>query len=424
MPKTGAQKGVVFTGKNFTCRVKVVDAMMGTGKTSAAINYINENLEQKRFLYITPYLDEVDRVKKSCPGAKFYSPKPFKNTRGGKFIDLKKLLRKGENICTTHALFQLFDRECIDLCLYHDYVLIMDEVAEVVSGYEIGEKDLAGLLKLYAYVEPGTGILRWRDDQADYRDSYYQNEKRLIDLESLCVYGSDVTLWLFPVEAFNAFSEIYILTYMFDGQVQRYYYDYYGLPYERLYVQGDSPDTYAFSEVPGLEKKYDYRSLIEIVENDRMNKIGDPEFALSKNWYVRNLENPQMKELKKNLYNYFNNIRRSPTSDNLWTTFKDAKSKLSGNGYTRGFLACNARATNEYSGRHNIAYLVNRYINTVVKQFFVTHGVEVLEDEFALSEMVQFIWRSAIRRGEPISVYVPSSRMRRLLEEWLKKVST
>ena len=85
---------MVFTRKNFTCRVKVVDAMMGTGKTSAAINYINENLEQKRFLYITPYLDEVDRVKKSCPGAKFYSPKPFRNTRGGKFIDLKKLLRK------------------------------------------------------------------------------------------------------------------------------------------------------------------------------------------------------------------------------------------------------------------------------------------------------------------------------------------
>lgn len=409
--------------KKFTCQVKVVDAMMGTGKTSAAINYINQHLYNKKFLYITPYLDEVDRVKKSCPEAKFYSPKPFKNTRGGKFLDLKKLLRKGENICTTHALFQLFDRECIDLCLFHNYVLIMDEVAEVVSDYEIGEKDLEGLLKLYAYVEPETGILRWREDQANYEDTYYQNEKRLIDLESLCVYGTSVTLWLFPVETFNAFSEIFILTYMFDGQIQRYYYDYYGLPYERIYVQGDSAKTYAFSETPGLEKKYDYRSLIEILDNEKMNKIGDPEFALSKNWYTRNLDNPQMKELKRNIYNFFNNIMKTPTSDNLWTTFKLAKQKLSGNGYTRGFLSCNARATNQYSDRHNIAYLVNRYISTVVKQFFVTHGVEVLEDEFALSEMVQFIWRSAIRRGEAISVYVPSSRMRRLLESWLDEVS-
>lgn len=33
--------------------------------------------------------------------------------------------------------------------------------------------------------------------------------------------------------------------------------------------------------------------------------------------------------------------------------------------------------------------------------------------------MVQFIWRSRIREGKEISLYIPSKRMRELLKEWL-----
>jgi len=40
---------------------------------------------------------------------------------------------------------------------------------------------------------------------------------------------------------------------------------------------------------------------------------------------------------------------------------------------------------------------------------------------FALSEMLQFIWRSAIRDNQPIHLYVPSERMRKLLMDWLNE---
>ena len=46
-------------------------------------------------------------------------------------------------------------------------------------------------------------------------------------------------------------------------------------------------------------------------------------------------------------------------------------------------------------------------------------GFPVNEDVFALSEMVQWIWRSAIREGNPINIYVPSARMRDLLTRWM-----
>jgi hypothetical protein len=40
-------------------------------------------------------------------------------------------------------------------------------------------------------------------------------------------------------------------------------------------------------------------------------------------------------------------------------------------------------------------------------------------DMYALSSLIQWVWRSAIRDGKPIILYVPSSRMRGLLIKWL-----
>jgi len=35
--------------------------------------------------------------------------------------------------------------------------------------------------------------------------------------------------------------------------------------------------------------------------------------------------------------------------------------------------------------------------------------------------MLRWISRSAVRNGEPVTVYVPSKRMRCLLESWIQK---
>lgn len=41
--------------------VNIVDNLMGKGKSSAALQYINDNRD-KRYLYVTPYLSECQRV--------------------------------------------------------------------------------------------------------------------------------------------------------------------------------------------------------------------------------------------------------------------------------------------------------------------------------------------------------------------------
>jgi hypothetical protein len=151
--------------------------------------------------------------------------------------------------------------------------------------------------------------------------------------------------------------------------------------------------------------------------------IGDRETDLSKSWYERNKKNVSIKILKNNMLNFFKNIRGGKSSDNIWTTFKDYHSCLIGKGYTKGFLPLNSRATNEYRDRTSVAYPVNRYLNPFVKNFFTTNNIEVDEDGYALSEMLQFIWRSAIRQGKEIWVYIPSVRMRNLLKKWIEENS-
>ena len=56
----------------------------------------------------------------------------------------------------------------------------------------------------------------------------------------------------------------------------------------------------------------------------------------------------------------------------------------------------------------------------MIKGYFEDRGIKVQEDLHALSEMVQWIWRSQIRRGDPITVFIPSERMRSLLIDWLR----
>ena len=58
-------------------------------------------------------------------------------------------------------------------------------------------------------------------------------------------------------------------------------------------------------------------------------------------------------------------------------------------------------------------------MNPYVKEFFVDNGIAVDEDVYSLSVMLQWIWRSAIRDGNHINIYLPSSRMRGLLLKWL-----
>ena len=85
-------------------KVTVIDSICGSGKTSWAIEEMNENIEQK-YIYITPFLDEVKRVKEGCIDRYFCEPNE-KLGKGSKYNHFVELLKQGKNIASTHALFR------------------------------------------------------------------------------------------------------------------------------------------------------------------------------------------------------------------------------------------------------------------------------------------------------------------------------
>ena len=56
-----------------------------------------------------------------------------------------------------------------------------------------------------------------------------------------------------------------------------------------------------------------------------------------------------------------------------------------------------------------------------IKQFIDHYHIEFDEDLFSLSALLQWIWRSQIRDGRPVDIYIPSERMRTLLKVWMKE---
>lgn len=398
-------------------KINVVDAGCGVGKTTALINLINNDTSNQKYIFITPFLSEVERIKKSCPDKNFVSPDENNKT---KLEHFSKLINEGRNIVTTHALFKKIDSDRVSIEALQNYVLIMDEVADMVEELPVSKSDLK-LLSNKVTIHPRTHMVEWNDN--DYQGKF-DEYKRMIKLNNIFAYvdqNNNIVsmMWLFPYRVFQAFQQIYILTYMFDGQIQKKYFDYFGASYANWYVK-----DFNLTPTPQI---YDYRhtkSLINVCQDQKLNEVGDNRTALSISWFSRNRRTQEMTTLQNNIRSFFRSHAKVSGNKMLWTTFKEYKYNVKRNGFAKGFAPINCRATNEYSNKTAIAYIGNRFFKPTIKNFFTFNNIPTekqFEDKFALSELVQFVFRSAIRNDKPIDVYIPSKRMRDLFEEWLKK---
>lgn len=394
--------------------IKVIDARMGRGKSSAAIRYMNENKGKKRFLYITPYLDEVDRI---CEYCDFDQPESDKHSKSA---ELKRHLIHGDNVAASHSLFYLMDKEALDLVVSKHYSLIIDESINAVSKVYITDHDFK-IVTEQMTTEDEFGMLHWIDDTYDGAFSVY---KEMADAGSLYRLNSAL-LNLIDPNLIKAFDEVYMLTYLFEGQYQKAYLEYFGFDYKVCGVEVDE-EGFKFSDKPDAPPPVDYRDLIHIVDSEKMNSVGDKPFSLSKAWYNRRgYHHSDIVALRSRMDTFFRKMTSGGSNKRLWSCFKESHEKLiPKNGrYRDNFLQISSRATNQYKNRTDIAYLANRFADPNVLNFFAQRDIQIDADKFALSEMLQWIWRSAIRDGEPINAYIPSKRMRMLLIDWINETS-
>jgi hypothetical protein len=432
--------------------VVVIDTIMGAGKTTYIIDYMNRAYSQAladllcghsdrqppKFLYVTPLLDEVERVKIKCPSLDFRDPQPI---HGRKYYGLDRLIEEGANIATTHALFGHLSQDTLSKLKEQDYVLVIDEVLTCVDYFQLLTKDDIKLLfsNGLVYVD-GTSHLRWNHVTAPNYRGKFETIRNLCENGNLIAWSlngqefeagkrGSVLLWQFPVEFLAAFKEVYILTYMFLGSPMRAYLEAEGVSFDLRTVTDKGARLVPWSTAAERDAKERIRRRLKIYEG-KLNEAGRAPPGtraqpLSKGWFTHGRAAVSNK-LQTATTNFFRWHSRNgvDTRQFAWTTFKAQRTALVGKGYRHHtqWIPLNAKATNDYRHKTVLAYLANRFCIPEIKGYFESRGVDVYEDLYALSELVQWLWRSAIRDDrEPrdVHVYVPSGRMRDLLTLWL-----
>lgn len=434
-------------------QVKIIDAICGAGKTSYAIQMMNDNSQvgfgskgdfytsTKKYIYVTPFLNEVTRV---INGTKAEFSEPI-NKKGSKYEHVKKLIEDGKSIVMTHELFSRLDEDTLTDIECEGYTLIMDEVANVLEQIKISSSDLGYLLKSGAIeIDNKSKKVSWLDEDYDVSENNrFRDIRVLAERENLYIMQDNTAMfWTMNVKAFLCFEEVYILTYLFDGQSQRYYYDMHEIDYEKFSVR-QVESRYELCEYnPRNEPREEIRKNLniyvdykaptgrssELNSNYDSRKKSNPNYHLSGSWF-KNSSDEDIAQLRKNLVSYFRG--QAPTENNkiFWTTLKShapylknvkCKFNKKDDRSKDNYLPLNVRATNNYSHCTGMAYVYNRFMNPIEKNFFRSAGVEVNEDQLAMSDLIQFIFRGCIRNNEPMNCYIPSPRMRGLLEQWFE----
>jgi hypothetical protein len=391
--------------------ITVIDAIMGTGKTNYAIKYMSEAPEDQRFIFITPFKKEIERIIESVKGRNIVTPNNS-NTEGRKLRSLKDLILDGKDIAATHSLFKAADDELIELLNKSNYTLILDEVMDAIEPVNIKMGDITTLIDSKKINVDGNRV-KWLD--SGYDGDRFNDIKLYAEAENLFIYREKFILWAFPARIFDTFEKVFILTYLFRAQNMCYYFQLHKLPYTVKTLQ----DGELVDHDEKLERREDLYKLIDVYQG-KMNDVTN-KHALSASWLRRaktNKKDAPLKQYKNNLKNYFTHIAKASSGEVMWATLSDVEHELKGKGYTNGKIAINARATNEFKERWALAYVYNRFKNPHETAFFDDNGISVNEELLAASDLLQWIWRSRIRDGQPVCLYLPSSRMRRILKEW------
>ena len=403
--------------------VEVVDSIMGSHKTSKIIEWMEENYNE-RYIYLSPLLSEVGeggRLSQSLSKITFEYP----SSGGGKTKceSLLELLEAGANISCTHSLYMsLTDRH---LALIEDlgYILVIDEEVDVIDGFDRYTCGDYNWLYKHGMIQKSDadGMVSWIGDQDLAQDAKYYMFKQYCD--SQCLYvtkrSNSMMVTQLPIRLMTVAKRVVVLTYMFEGNVLSCF----------LKLKGVETKTFSEIETVIVDKGH-VRSLINLLPQNKSISWG-----LTSSWYSKATKS-QLDAIAKHIRNTA--IKAGADFDDLMYTLpKDRHIRIGSKesnlvkpkGYYQKrvdgvyqycWLAAQTRATNDYAHKSVLVHCYDRHPLVSVDSYLSDYGVPVDKQVFALSELLQWIWRSRIRNGSDITVSIASKRMYNLFVDWLK----
>lgn len=417
--------------------VEVVDSVMGSSKTTECFNWINKNPNDK-YIYVSPMLSEVDnggRIHTSVLGVEFISPslEDDDKTYKTKSEHLTHLLENGFNIACTHKLYLNMGESHFKLLEKHQYTIILDEEVEVIRSYgSYSKSDIDYLIeKQEIIVSDKDGAISWIGNSVSVDDYEHKYHKLKLLCEKQAVYlnrgvsaKKNVLISHIPLKLLQCAKRVIVITYMFKGSVLDCF----------LRLKGIKTKP-CVDITPKMNlKPSSFRDLITLVPPTKKTVS----IKMSKTWWDGITEKD--KGSVNSIANLIMNTAKQhnmKAEDIMWTCPKDNAYGVSENNKAikmnpKGcvkyvvdgvvkycWLSVHTRATNDYSNKKMVAHCYNRYPLQPIKIYLQSCGVPIDEERYAVSSLLQFVWRSRIRKGEPIVLLIPNYRMYPLFCMWL-----
>ena len=425
--------------------VEVLDVIMGSGKTHAALRYIeSEALSGKsKWVYCTEFLSEIEtRTKEGDAKDKWRTPESDDSSKLEDFIDL---LEEPDVslIAITHQLFrQAMKRDdVIHLVASKGWNLYLDETFDCINAYSgirlsefLWHKN-AGRLSVD---ESNYGKVKWEDNTVfDYETSDMSIFKLLKHQENVHAYvsGNQVSIVEIDNEVmFNVWNRIILSTYQFEGTLMEAYFRMKGIKWKECtdIVPSKTTSKQSIKEKVTMLHKYDKAFERLALSSTWYEEKALPEHFALINKTIRNIGdsngckgNPEKMgyTLPKSVLGKQTDKRKvQPKGYNHTVCLIDADGKeIEGSVCKKrsGHIPCNARASNEYAVKEVMVHIYDRYPNHVVANYLRGTNVSYSKERFAVNELVQWLWRSGIRDGKKITVAILSKRMRELFLKWL-----
>lgn len=457
--------------KNQELTFRIVDSPMGIGKSSSLLEYLRfggfyfnndfidslrrtgifDDLQKDRFIIFVSTIRERDERFLLELNAKCPEQPPYNKS-------ILDLIRNGENIVTTQALFGLFNDETIEAfrksdCVYHAF---FDEIPSLFRGViggaqrpdsfdgvtRFGTADVLLMQQEHMIVNKN-GVVKFNPD-CDYNRKYkdYKVFDAVKHLSRSCTLypsgdkdGKFTSIVAFAKrELFACFKICWFFSYLTHGSLLHKYclmnninMEYYHIADGKISMNPDGAFAETYPE--GMERL--------VILDDRLFNM---ENSLSKEWYKRLRTDKTglgLKTLKTRFRNAYEFMQAHGVRGHtfMFTTFNAYKDMLQSDGRRyptmKRFLPCNTKATNDYSNCTGVAYLCNRFYDVNCTNFLAQLAkqqnnpeLEFDNDNYALSELLQFIWRSNVRvkdSDKSVYVWVPDRRMRQLLQDFRQR---
>lgn len=434
--------------------VLVLDKCMSSGKTSKVIEWMCKNPD-KKWLYVSPLLSEVsDRICVDASSLDFKTPSntDYDGNPITKTESFLLMLKEGCNISITHKLFTYMTPEHLLYVSAWGYTLIIDEEMEVIEplGDYYNPSDIKFLLTsgCISVDEDNRGIVSWIGDKfvTEYA-SKYGRFKSMCELGLMFAAkrktqfsdGSELHTFFvsqIPERLLAHATEVIVISYLFEGSLMDCYLR--SLGYTINNVLAKYPEL----DIPNKHPS-EFKPLINHIGAGCRNRFKNLSFSYS-GWCSK-ITDKDCKDISKAIDNLGHNT--NTPRENL--CFSVPKKFVEGSGkkviapkrypaFSKKHIASDseedilgqsdmcwlysdARATNDYSHKTTMIYLMDKYPAPQVLAYVKDYCTGFNPDRYALSCLIQWLFRGCIRKGQVMNVCIISTKdkMHSLLCKWL-----